>query len=254
MRVWIEGDKSRSFCIRCGAKDYNELDRVVHITKPQLPKRDVASYIWNRTLPLSGTVAEKYLISRHCDTHSENIRYLPPSSKYQESALIAKFNGNSIQLIKLREDATKINKIILGPSKGLHIEVSDYEGENLIITEGLEDAISCAMATGWSAWATGGAANIANVIPKNRKVFLIVDEDMAGLGAMKRVVEKVIPIRIGRIFGSGMDANDVLIDRGKEALLAAIEWSELQHQARTGAISFSAMHRKAQWALSVIGT
>jgi hypothetical protein len=147
-----------------------------------------------------------------------------------------------VHLTKLAADGTgkagtDKDKIMLGPSNGQPIVVADNpEHGELLIAEGIEDALSLALVTGWTAWAAGSASRIASVLPAAtafERIYIAVDDDAAGTHALARgrpVCREVIPLRIAKALGrrDRLDANKCLIAFGADALILAIEWAEAQ--------------------------
>lgn len=96
----------------------------------------------------------------------------------------------SVLLIALKSDgsgkaAVEHPKKIIGSPKGLPLVVSPInDGLGLAVTEGLEDALSVAEATGLGVWASGGAtflAKIADSIPHYvEAVTIYAHADAAG--------------------------------------------------------------------------
>jgi hypothetical protein len=104
----------------------------------------------------------------------------------------------------------------------------------IIIAEGIEDAASLAIATGWTAWAAGSAGRISAVLPLARrfeKVFVPMDRDRAGRMAVNRCREirpDIIPLRLWRVLPSdkAADANKAMIAFGPDILRAAVDWCD----------------------------
>lgn len=265
LRIWDDGSFVTYKCARCEASGWAKDDRADGIvpraaTKPREPaadKSDLARYLWSQSLPLAGSLAETYLRSRQCFVDCANIRFLPARNEHP-AAMIARFGTSvvsGVHLTKLRSDGngksgTEKDKIMIGPSMGQPIIVADNpdRGE-LLIAEGIEDAASLTLATGWSAWAAGSAGRIAACLTAAErfdKVFVAVDHDAAGKAALARarsVRADIIPLRIAKALGTRdeLDANKALIRYGADALLAAVEWSEAHCAYARGQIGFHAM-------------
>jgi hypothetical protein len=193
---------------------------------PEQDKREVAAWLWAQSLPLSGSLAEKYLISRHCYFPDATLRFLPGRS-YHHSAMIGRFGSGDVtgvHVTSLTPDGRKAecerNKLMVGPSMGLPLIVVDRQSSILFVTEGIEDALSIASVTKAACYAAGAAIRIAPLIAavrtNFRQVYLAVDDDDAGRKAFvaARAVAPVRPVRFPR----GYDANKVLVDKGPSAL------------------------------------
>jgi Toprim domain len=270
LRIWSnDGDFIRFKCARCEASGYAKRDGM-GFTKPvdRAPadpasdKRDLAAYLWSESSSLQGTLADIYLRSRFCRDQngvSASLRFLPARKDHQP-AMIARFDSGTneitgIHLTKLAKDGkgkagTEKDKIMIGPSRGQPIVVHENdEGCDLVITEGIEDALSIAFMTGWTAWAAGSAGRIAHIVPLARRferVFIAVDNDYAGAKALincRGLRPDAIPLNFSKIFNikQRLDANAVLIEYGGDAIMAAIRWAEAQAEFLCGSISFDAM-------------
>lgn len=222
--------------------------------EPESDKAALARFLWQRSVPAPGTIVETYLASRRCWLPSPNIRFLSGRGEHPP-AMISRMGETGVHLTKLKESGsgkagTDKDKIMIGPSVGELIAVQDNpdRGE-LIVTEGIEDAASLALVTGWTAWAAGSAGRIHHLMAKAAgfdKVFLAVDRDRAGDMALARSQEArpdLIPLQFAKILSikERLDANKTLLQFGSDALLAAIEWGEAQASFRNGRIGFHAM-------------
>jgi hypothetical protein len=166
-------------------------------------RRDLARWLWSQRRPLRGTPAERYLQSRSCGAaFPQTLGYLPGRGAHAD-ALIAAFGFatepqpgfldasavQGVQLVKLTADAAKVrdgsNPITIGRCMGVPIilaPMNDLLG--LAVTEGVEDGLSVALATGLGVWAAGGAgrlAALAEAVPTYTDCITIVaDDDSAG--------------------------------------------------------------------------
>lgn len=271
MRVWDEGEDFVTYCCqRCGESGYargnggatakKKTPRPAPasaVAKPDDDKAELVRNLWMWSSNAKGTLAETYLRSRRCWIESENIRYLNPRGRHGPT-MIARFGEftdtlTGLHLTRLAQDGngkagTEKDKIMLGPSKGQPIIVHhNADRGELIIAEGIEDAASWALATGWSAWAAGSAGRVAAVLAKAgefTKVFLSLDFDSAGLKALEEAKvarPDLIEIEIGRLMASGEDdANKALIKFGVRPMLDLV----LQAQHKAGRISWRRLQRE----------
>jgi hypothetical protein len=174
--------------------------------RPSVDNRGKALWLWQRSQPIKGTVAEIYLRrERHiCCPLPATLRFLPGDDRYPP-AMIAAFvipcefepgklsvNVNDIaavHLTKLTRDGRKHpdvpNKIMLGSAPGVPIVVgpmNDLLG--LAITEGIEDALSVFEATRCGVWVAGCAdrmPRLAAAIPSWVEcVTICADDDEPG--------------------------------------------------------------------------
>jgi hypothetical protein len=270
LRIWDDGVFLTYKCARCEAHGWARDNASEHNAprppRPRAPPSDhaaLARFLWARSAPLAGSVAETYLRARACYLPSPNLRYLPGRGDHPP-AMIGKFKGApGVHLTKLKADGSgkagsDKDKIMLGPSAGFPIVVQDNpERGELFIAEGIEDALSLALVTGWSCWAAGAAGRMQRVLPHARafeQVFIAVDDDAPGSKALvlARIVRSdVIAVPFGRTLGIGMDANKALIRYGAEAILAAIEYAEAQNLLRCKRITSEGMRRAIRRAEAV---
>ncbi len=167
-----------------------------------------ARWLWWRSQPARGTLAERYLTSREIRLRElpGTLRFLPAQRIGQHPAMIAVFGlphenrpgelvmppsrVRGVHLTLLKADGsgkadTRPNKLMVGASSGSPIVVApanDLGG--LAICEGIEDALSLHQATGLGAWAAGSAnrlARLADLVPSSvETVTVAVDDDAAG--------------------------------------------------------------------------
>lgn len=271
-RVWDEGEDFVTYCCqRCGESGYARGNGgATAKKKPPCPapasaaaktdeeKLELVRNLWMWSGNAKGTLAETYLRSRHCWVESEAIRYLPPRGRHGPT-MIARFGDGpsltGIHMTRLAPDGngkagTDKDKIMLGPSKGQPIIVHDnVERGELIVAEGIEDAASWALATGWSAWAAGSAGRVAAVLAKAERfdsIYLSLDFDNAGFKALeeaKTARPDLVVIEVARLMASGEDdANKIMIKHGSDAMLDLI----LRAQYKSGRISFRQLQRELE--------
>jgi hypothetical protein len=284
LRIWNDGDFITYKCARCEASGYAKAIGSTATSQPrprpapsepEKDKAELARYLWSKSLPLVGSLAEAYLKSRACFIASENLRFLPARGEHR-AAMIARFGTGEVtgvHLTKLRADGlakagTENDKIIIGPSIGQSIILLDNEErEELNVAEGIEDAASCAIATGWSSWAAGTANRIAPVIttvPRSSKIFLASDLDWgkparvrAGPRALRKAIDirpDLVPLHFEKALGIKVDANKALIQFGPDVVLAVFEWCEASAQYAHGEIGFEAMMRASHRSQDIFRT
>jgi hypothetical protein len=276
LRIWDDGEFLTYKCARCEAHGWARADahdgQAPRPVQPKLDpspdKSELARFLWSKSLPARGSLAERYLASRSCWCASDNLRFLPSRGDHPP-AMIARFDSpaqvTGVHLTKLKPDGlgkagTDKDKIMIGPSLGQPIIVHENEerGE-IFIAEGIEDAASLAIATGWTAWAAGSAGRIASVLPLARrfeKVFIPMDRDRAGRFAIERCLTirpDVTPLRLWRALPSdnAADANKALIAFGPDTLLAAIEWCDALAAHAKGIMGFNAMQSATERAAGI---
>ncbi len=224
LRIWFKGDFASFACARCGAvgwardEDARRLDPALIAasaraaeaqTKAQHHDRlDLARWLWNRAKPIAGTPAESYLrIARgYKGRLPATLRYLPPTSSSHHPAMIAAFGHPEepepgtlhirtdrivgVHLTLIRPDGsgkagTDRDKFMIAHSTGAPIVLAPLnDGLSLLITEGIEDALSLHEASGIGVWAAGAAVRfgpLADAVPAYCEAVLIAsDPDDAG--------------------------------------------------------------------------
>jgi hypothetical protein len=263
LRIWMDDGFIRCGCARCGVTGWvhdGESSRLSRrpIAKKAEPdeKSGVPAFLWSRSQPLAGSLAETYLRSRGCYVPSPSLRFLPARGEHYP-AMISRFGTGgevvAVHLTKLAVDGrgkadTEKQKIMLGHgSVGQPIVVHENEDRSeLFISEGIEDAASVAVSTGWNARAAGAAVRIPAVVASGwgGPIYIAVDDDEAGRRALTKARAThadIVPVNFAMVCGAGLDANKVLQRYGADVVLAAIEWCEAQERARRGEIGYEAM-------------
>jgi hypothetical protein len=166
-----------------------------------------ARWLWSRRRPIGDSIAEVYLRQARGYTGRipATLGYLPPRGEHGP-AMIAAFglatepeprefaladaDLRGVHITRLKPDGggkagTDADKIMVGMSSGSPITLAppnDLLG--LVISEGIEDALSAHEATGLGAWASGSASRLpalANAVPSYiEAVTLLVDDDNDG--------------------------------------------------------------------------
>jgi hypothetical protein len=270
MRIWDDGQGFITYhCERCGESGYAHEKSGGARTQNLRPARpapasaaakveddkaELVRNLWSWSSNANGTLAETYLRSRHCWIECENIRYLPPRGRHGPT-MITRFGEftaplTGLHLTRLARNGqgkagTEKDKIMLGPSNGQPIIVHDNpERGELIVAEGIEDAASWAVATGWTCWAAGAAVRVPKVMAHAKgfeHVYLSLDFDGAGLKALANA--KLIRPDLIKIDFNGRDANKVIIAHGASALLIELEHARLRHDYALGKIGRGALQR-----------
>jgi putative DNA primase/helicase len=131
--------------------------------------------LWSETIAVPGTLAEKYLASRHLalpDRHEEVLRFHPacPFGRgVRLPCLIALFRdiGSSepraVHRTALTPDGEKIGRKALGPKAGCAVKLTADENvtEALTIGEGIETTLAGMALNFRPAWSLGDAGEIA---------------------------------------------------------------------------------------------
>jgi hypothetical protein len=190
-------------CARCGMKGHARDGSIAHIDPAAIARAKTeaaeraratraerlskAQWLWSRSRPLIGTVAERYL--RDARGYSgplpATLRFLPARGA-QGPAMLAAFGimpepepGRiavsdralcGVHITRLALDGsgkagTDRDKIMVGLSAGSPIILAppnDLQG--LAITEGIEDALSAHAGTSLGAWAAGAASRLPALV------------------------------------------------------------------------------------------
>lgn len=199
-------------------------DRTAEVIRDKLEWSDRAESIWRRTLPLAGSLGERYLRSRGCvlPPADGDLRYLPPSGDYPPS-LCARVTDAptakpiSLHFTRLRPDGfgkagTDHDKLLLAGHRKrgglIRLWPDEAVTYGLGIAEGIETALSAAH--GYTpVWAAIDAGNLAGfaVLGGIETLVIFVDGDDAGMDAAAscgkrwhkagRDVALVMPSQIG---------------------------------------------------------
>jgi len=210
---------------RCAAKEVSGVSR--------------ARWLWEHSFPVPGTAAERYLASRAI-VATDAIRYLPAKPpQHPHPAMIVPFampeepepgrlvvrpaTLTAVHLTLLRADGSgkalcQPNKKRIGRGTWTPMVVAPpNDGLGLVITEGVEDALSLHQATGLGAWAAGGVTfmpALADAVPAYIEVVTIASHPE--LEARRRAEELAV-----RLVRRGIDAEIQLIDQSRAHVGAA---------------------------------
>jgi putative DNA primase/helicase len=193
-------------------------------------RTEAALAIWQSAIPGSGTLLERYLVSR-------SLHLVPPPSLRFHSALKHPSGGEWPAMVALvtrgtddtptaihrtfisRDGNSKASiepqKMMLGPCRGGVVQLAPADFE-LMVGEGIETCLAAMQATGspaWSALSTSGlrALDLPDVVSS---VIVLADGDAPGAAAARdcarRWEEEGRRVRIARP-PQGIDFNDVLM-------------------------------------------
>lgn len=224
LRVWYVSPGFVSFaCARCGETGYcrdrdapridpSKYQRVraeleEHHRAAAAERLSKALTLWRSRKPLHGSIGETYLRDRRVYRGQlpPTLGFLPARGEYPP-AMIAAFGipdepepGHlalpdskikGVHLTRLAPDGSDRDrgekaKIMIGHSKGWPIVLSaPTDGLALIVSEGIENALSGFEATGLYAWAAGSASRLpalADAIPSGAEsITILADDDVDG--------------------------------------------------------------------------
>jgi hypothetical protein len=215
-------------------------------------KRNLALEIVDKVQRAQGTPAQDYLARRGIDDAKlvAQVGFLP-NIREDDDALVAVAtdeddNPVAVQLTFITCDGEKsaLEPVRLTYKIDSHWSAKGgvrFAGEGAPIQcEGVEDAMSCAMATGRPGIAVLGASNLGKYVPDGERcVTICPDGDDPDSAAAKRVVRAcddlliagikevlVVPLKYDDENERKVDANDVLRDFGVKVLQEIIEAAE----------------------------
>jgi DNA primase len=207
--------------------------------------RQRAQEIWRRAHPLCQCEAcgpgRTYLASRGITRWPEAVFFHPrcPFLDVEDDdqrvlrhapALIAPVNCQrtvhvvGVWRIRLTSAGEKIERRALGPTKGNASRLFWVEGDELAISEGVEDALAVHALTGglpcWAALSAGNMAEMHGIPPWIRSVTIFSDVDEVGRRGAHALADRLRheghDARVVKAI-AGKDANDVLLAGGRVA-------------------------------------
>jgi Toprim domain len=174
-----------------------------HQVAERCRRRELARWLWRKSVPAAGTIVERYLAGRSILAVPPTIRFLRARGGHP-AAMLAAFGLADVQgvhITHLSPDGTKLGKIMLGPTAGNPIVLAppnDLGG--LAIAEGIETALSAAQ-EGLGAWAAGSAGHmpkLAGVIAPLlyvEAVTILAEDDDAGRRGAEDLAGELIRLR-----------------------------------------------------------
>lgn len=167
-------------------------------------QREKARHLHSLSRPATYSVVASYLKTRGVTIVPPAIRALTKLSDAVSMLVAYGELGEpvtAIHLTRLKADGTgkadiRPNKITIGAPAGRPLIVARLnQTHRLIITEGIEDALSIHQTTGIAAWAAGSAGympSLADKVPKGIEVLVCADRDLAGQHGADSLIEKLI--------------------------------------------------------------
>jgi hypothetical protein len=163
-------------------------------------RRRTVQRLWRQKTRIRGSIAEIYLRDARKTRLPEDAEftfgYLAPTPpKYPHPTMIARFGAwpetTAVHLTYLKPDGSgkadcDPQKRIIGSPDGLPINVAwlKQDSTSLIITEGIEDALTMHEAVGLPTWAAGSAPmlpHLIDTVPETiETVTICVDDDVNG--------------------------------------------------------------------------
>jgi putative DNA primase/helicase len=215
-------------------------------------RRELALRIVEHQLPASGTPAKAYLNGRGITDPAivEQVGFLP-AIRGDDDAMVAVSRDDAglpvaVQLAFLTPEGEKSPlepqrlTFKIDPHWSTKGAVRFAGDGDPVVCEGVEDAMSCAQATGRPAMAVLGASNLGRYVPEGTRRLTICpdgdDPDSEAAKAVERAVNDYLlagvkEVRVARVEWDAeterkVDANDVLRNQGAEALREIIDAAE----------------------------
>ncbi|WP_144299804.1 DUF7146 domain-containing protein [Elioraea rosea] len=191
-----------------------------------------AQALWERGLPITGTVAETYLRSRALGAvASDALRFLP-AERHKEAAHVGPVllaaacdEAGTVRAVHrtwLREDGTGKAKVdpprkTLGSPTGCAVRLL-LASAKVVLAEGLETALAAAALFGLPAWSclTAGGLEAVQLPAPIRSVLVAADNDVSGTGQRaadalaQRLLAEGRAVRVAIPDRPGEDFNDIL--------------------------------------------
>ncbi len=201
---------------------------------------DRARAIWKASHPAADTPVERYLASRGITMKPPPTIRFHPGLKHGPTGLllpamvaaVTVWPRNEVVAIHrtfLKADGSDKapitqNKMMLGPCAGGAVRLA-ASGDELVLAEGLETAMSVLQATGKPTWATLSTSGLKSVRlpPEVQTVIIAADGDQPGEDAAMIAAERIVAegrrVKIARP-PWGLDFNDLLRAEGLATLAA----------------------------------
>jgi putative DNA primase/helicase len=208
----------------------DERERAEDLKAHEAEQRSKALALWKRSIPATGTTAESYLRQwrNYRGPIPGTFRFLVANGSHPPAMIgafgladepepgileIADDKITGIHITRLtadgRKDVTGKTKIFLGPSSGSPLVLATHNDLlGLVITEGIEDALTVHQATGLGAWAAGAAnrmPKLAAVVPDYVEVVTIYAHADDGGQRYARELAEALNARGIEVFVEGIE-------------------------------------------------
>ena len=193
-------------------------------------KIEFAKRVWAESQPAVGTPVETYLASRGITIPPPPTLRYHPNLKHGPTGLLLsgmvaavtawpEREVNAVHRTFLMADGSKkaqvLNpKLMLGPCSGAAVRLAPA-GDELVLAEGIETALSILQATGTPTWACLSTSGLKTVLlpPEVKTVTIAADGDSAGEKAAEEAASRLYregrKVKIARP-PDGFDFNDIL--------------------------------------------
>jgi putative DNA primase/helicase len=193
------------------------------------PNKEAAQEVWRQTREITDDLPLSYLLDRRGIEvwDDDRLRWHPecPFGETTVPAIVAPvtchLTGYTVAIWCIRPTlAGKVKRWGFGPVKGNAARLFPAAGPELVIAEGVEDALAAAELHGLPAWAALSAGNMGElVLPERfRRVLVLADRDeneagLKGAWTLARRLRAEGRSAEVRWAKAGKDPNDVLLSR-----------------------------------------
>jgi len=210
--------------------------RAAEAEKHRLERQAYAQKLWSESVPLAGTVAEKYLtetrgVPRQLFGWPEAFAYHPRSNSLIVGLTDAEGTVRAVQRVILDAEGRKaqvdVQKPTSGMTAGLAVRLPGAGPSGpLVLAEGPETGMSVWAATGYETWiSVGSVTRMTDILPTGRPIIVALDDhavgDPAQVAMHKASIEwaaKGLDIHFARPWsqtrGDKSDFNDLLKAEG----------------------------------------
>jgi hypothetical protein len=217
--------------------------------------------IWKSSQPITGTLAESYLIARGITPPDPSPLKFHPALDYFDTAApggpvklpamvaaVQSVAGNMTAIQRTyidprgdRKAQVATPKKTLGTVTGGAVRLA-AAAPTLALCEGVEDALALAQMTGQAAWAVLGASNFRNFqpLPVTQKIVLAPDADLAGDKAVAEAAERFAELGLKVLHlrpPEGCDWCDLLGDYEERAALREFDGGDDRAEAELQAFA-----------------
>jgi len=141
-----------------------------------------AEHVWNGTVPLAGTLAERYLSSRGLAYDGEALRF-HPGARAMVALMTDAATGEPCGVHRTFLDASggKIDRKMLGAKGVVRLSADDEVTYGLAIAEGIETALAAPFRPVWACLDAGNLAKFP-VLSGIEALTIFADNDASGTG------------------------------------------------------------------------
>ncbi|WP_315920153.1 toprim domain-containing protein [Mesorhizobium sp. SP-1A] len=185
-----------------------------------LRKKATAADIWARSVPIAGTLAERYLASRGLSYDGDALRY-HAGIRAMVAQITDAVTGEPMGVHRtfLDPDGNRTEKKMLGPAGGGVVRLTDDADVEygLAIAEGIETALAAPFRPAWACLSAGNLARFP-VLGGIGALTIFADNDKSGTGerdaftcaerwhASGREVEIRMPAEVGKDYADLREA------------------------------------------------